>query len=139
MAPGALDALTKEMLYVAVSVSNQCGYCIASHTAAARKAGMTDATALLASPHGQAVLPGRARRPMARRRRRVGLDHGVAAAWSHDPELVFGRRAAAGRGREGHRRARRRRRGRGLQPDPGQGAGEGDHAILLIGSVTAPL
>ena len=43
MAPGALDALTKEMLYVAVSVSNQCGYCIASHTAAARKAGMTDA------------------------------------------------------------------------------------------------
>jgi AhpD family alkylhydroperoxidase len=43
MAPGALDALTKEMLYVAVSVSNQCGYCIASHTVAARKAGMTDA------------------------------------------------------------------------------------------------
>ena len=43
MAPGALDTLTKEMIYVAVSVSNQCGYCIASHTAAARKAGMTDA------------------------------------------------------------------------------------------------
>ena len=43
MAPGALDALTKEMLYVAVSVTNQCGYCIASHTVAARKAGMTDA------------------------------------------------------------------------------------------------
>ncbi len=43
MAPGALDLLTKEMIYVAVSVSNQCGYCIASHTAAARKAGMTDA------------------------------------------------------------------------------------------------
>jgi AhpD family alkylhydroperoxidase len=43
MAPGALQSLTKEMLYVAVSVSNQCGYCIASHTAAARKAGMTDA------------------------------------------------------------------------------------------------
>jgi AhpD family alkylhydroperoxidase len=42
MAPGELDPLTKEMLYVAVSVSNQCGYCIASHTAAARKAGMTD-------------------------------------------------------------------------------------------------
>jgi AhpD family alkylhydroperoxidase len=42
MAPGALDPLTKEMLYVAVSVSNQCGYCIASHTVAARKAGMTD-------------------------------------------------------------------------------------------------
>src|ERR1700744_6070919 len=40
MAPGALDALTKEMLYLAVSASNQCGYCIASHTAAARKAGM---------------------------------------------------------------------------------------------------
>ena len=43
MAPGALDALTKEMIYVAVSTSNQCGYCIASHTAAARKAGMTGA------------------------------------------------------------------------------------------------
>ncbi len=43
MAPGALDPLTKEMIYVAVSASNQCGYCIASHTAAARKAGMTDA------------------------------------------------------------------------------------------------
>src|SRR3954466_15133089 len=42
MAPGALDAVTKEMIYVAVSASNQCGYCIASHTAAARKAGMTD-------------------------------------------------------------------------------------------------
>jgi len=43
MAPGALDALTKEMIYVAISASNQCGYCIASHTAAARKAGMTAA------------------------------------------------------------------------------------------------
>ena len=43
MAPGALDPLTKEMIYVAVSATNQCGYCIASHTAAARKAGMTDA------------------------------------------------------------------------------------------------
>jgi AhpD family alkylhydroperoxidase len=42
MAPGALDPLTKEMVYVAVSVTNQCGYCIASHTAAARKKGMTD-------------------------------------------------------------------------------------------------
>ena len=43
MAPGALDALTKEMIYVAVSVSNQCDYCIASHTVAARKKGMSDA------------------------------------------------------------------------------------------------
>ena len=42
MAPGALDPLTKEMIYLAISASNQCGYCIASHTAAARKAGMTD-------------------------------------------------------------------------------------------------
>jgi AhpD family alkylhydroperoxidase len=42
MAPGALDALTKEMIYVAVSITNQCAYCIASHTAGARKAGMTD-------------------------------------------------------------------------------------------------
>src|SRR5207248_2692328 len=42
MAPGALDALTKEMIYLAVSASNQCSYCIASHTAAARKAGMSD-------------------------------------------------------------------------------------------------
>jgi AhpD family alkylhydroperoxidase len=43
MAPGALDPLVKEMLYVAVSVTNGCGYCIASHTAGARKAGMTEA------------------------------------------------------------------------------------------------
>lgn len=43
MAAGALDPLVKEMIYVAVSVTNQCGYCIASHTAAARKAGMSDA------------------------------------------------------------------------------------------------
>jgi AhpD family alkylhydroperoxidase len=43
MAPGALDARTKEMIYLAVSATNQCGYCIASHTAAARKAGMSDA------------------------------------------------------------------------------------------------
>ena len=41
MAPGALDPLTKEMIYVAVSATNQCAYCIASHTASARKAGMT--------------------------------------------------------------------------------------------------
>jgi len=42
MQPGALDPLTKELLYIAASVSNGCGYCIASHTAAARKRGMTD-------------------------------------------------------------------------------------------------
>ncbi len=41
MAPGRLDALTKEMIYLAVSATNQCPYCIASHTAAARKAGMS--------------------------------------------------------------------------------------------------
>ena len=43
MAPGALDPLTKEMLYIAVSVTNQCPYCIASHSASARSKGMTDA------------------------------------------------------------------------------------------------
>ena len=43
MSPGALDPLTKELIYVAVSTTNQCGYCIASHTAGARKQGMTDA------------------------------------------------------------------------------------------------
>jgi AhpD family alkylhydroperoxidase len=43
MTPGALDALTKEMIYLAVSVTNGCGYCIASHSAAARKAGMSEA------------------------------------------------------------------------------------------------
>ena len=43
MAPGALDPLTKEMVYLAVSVTNGCAYCIASHTAAARKAGMSEA------------------------------------------------------------------------------------------------
>jgi AhpD family alkylhydroperoxidase len=42
MAPGALDAVTKEMIYLAVSVTNGCAYCIASHTAAARKAGMSE-------------------------------------------------------------------------------------------------
>jgi AhpD family alkylhydroperoxidase len=43
MTPGALDPLTKELVYVAVSVTNQCSYCIASHTVAAQKKGMTDA------------------------------------------------------------------------------------------------
>ena len=43
MAPGALDPLTKEMVYLAVSVTNGCGYCTASHGAAARKAGMSEA------------------------------------------------------------------------------------------------
>ena len=42
MEPGALDPLTKEMLYLAVSIAQNCEYCIASHTAAARKRGMTD-------------------------------------------------------------------------------------------------
>jgi AhpD family alkylhydroperoxidase len=42
MAPGALDPLTKELVYVAVSVTNGCEYCIASHSAAARKKGMSD-------------------------------------------------------------------------------------------------
>jgi AhpD family alkylhydroperoxidase len=41
MAPGALDPLVKEMIYVAVSVTNGCEYCIASHTASARSKGMT--------------------------------------------------------------------------------------------------
>jgi len=43
MAPGALDPLVKEMIYVAVSVTNGCEYCTYSHTAGARKKGMTDA------------------------------------------------------------------------------------------------
>ena len=43
MAPGALSPLVKEMIYVAVSVTNNCGYCIASHTASARNAGMSEA------------------------------------------------------------------------------------------------
>jgi AhpD family alkylhydroperoxidase len=41
MKPGALDPLTKEMIYVAVSATNQCSYCVASHTAGARAKGMT--------------------------------------------------------------------------------------------------
>jgi AhpD family alkylhydroperoxidase len=41
MAPGALDPLTKELIYLAVSASNGCAYCTASHAAAAKKAGMT--------------------------------------------------------------------------------------------------
>jgi AhpD family alkylhydroperoxidase len=43
MGPGALDPLTKELLYVAVSASNGCHYCIASHGATARNKGMTEA------------------------------------------------------------------------------------------------
>ncbi|MFG1417553.1 carboxymuconolactone decarboxylase family protein [Xanthobacter sp. V0B-10] len=43
MAPGALDPLTKELIYVAVSITNGCGYCIASHSAAAARAGMSEA------------------------------------------------------------------------------------------------
>ena len=43
MAPGALDPMFKEMIAVAVSVTNGCEYCIRSHTLQARKAGMTDA------------------------------------------------------------------------------------------------
>jgi AhpD family alkylhydroperoxidase len=43
MAPGALDPLTKEMIYIAVSVTNNCNYCIASHTASAFGKGMSDA------------------------------------------------------------------------------------------------
>jgi AhpD family alkylhydroperoxidase len=43
MGPGVLDPLTKELLYVAVSASNGCRYCIASHGAAARRHGMTEA------------------------------------------------------------------------------------------------
>ena len=42
MAPGTLDALTKELIYVAVSITNSCEYCIHSHSASARKQGMSD-------------------------------------------------------------------------------------------------
>jgi AhpD family alkylhydroperoxidase len=42
MASGAIDSLTKEMIYIAVSATNGCGYCVNSHTASARKKGMTD-------------------------------------------------------------------------------------------------
>lgn len=42
MAPGALDPLTKELIYIAVSVTNQCRYCVASHSAAARKKGLSE-------------------------------------------------------------------------------------------------
>jgi len=42
MAPGALDPLTKELIYLAVSVTNSCGYCMASHGAAAKRLGMSN-------------------------------------------------------------------------------------------------
>ena len=42
MAPGTLDPLTKEMVYLAVSAANNCEYCTYSHTAGARRAGMTE-------------------------------------------------------------------------------------------------
>ena len=41
--PSALDPLTKELIYIAVSITNSCRYCVHSHTAAARSKGMTDA------------------------------------------------------------------------------------------------
>lgn len=41
--PSQLDPLTKELIYIAVSIANNCGYCVHSHTAAARARGMTDA------------------------------------------------------------------------------------------------
>jgi AhpD family alkylhydroperoxidase len=43
MAPGALDALTKEFIYLAVSAANNCQYCLHTHSHAARAKGMTDA------------------------------------------------------------------------------------------------
>ena len=43
VAPSAIDPLVKEMIYIAVSTANGCGYCIHSHTAAARAKGMTEA------------------------------------------------------------------------------------------------
>ena len=43
MGPGALDSLTKELIYIAVSATNNCTYCIRSHTASASSKGMTDA------------------------------------------------------------------------------------------------
>lgn len=43
VAPSALDPLTKELIYLAVSTANSCGYCVHSHTAAAKAKGMTDA------------------------------------------------------------------------------------------------
>jgi AhpD family alkylhydroperoxidase len=42
LAPGALDPLTKELIYIAVSATNSCSYCVHSHTAAARAKGMSD-------------------------------------------------------------------------------------------------
>ena len=42
MGPGVLDPVTKELIYIAVSVANQCSYCIASHSASARKKGLTE-------------------------------------------------------------------------------------------------
>jgi AhpD family alkylhydroperoxidase len=43
MAGGSMDALTKELIYLAISISNQCDYCIAAHTVSARKKGMNEA------------------------------------------------------------------------------------------------
>jgi AhpD family alkylhydroperoxidase len=56
MAPGAIDPLTKEMIYLAVSAAQSCEYCVRSHTAAARAKGMTDQQLLeLASVIGMAA------------------------------------------------------------------------------------
>ena len=64
MVLSALDPLTKEMLYVAVSIANSCSYCIHSHTAAAKAKGMTDAQHADLTPRG---LTGSQDQPFAKR------------------------------------------------------------------------
>ena len=85
MAPGALDPLTKEMVYVAVSVTNQCHYCIASHTARARKKGMTDAMFQeLMAVVGMANETNRLVGGISSRNRRTVQSLGYDAAQIHD-------------------------------------------------------
>ena len=62
-APGKLDPLTKELVYLAVSIANQCDYCIASHSAVARAKGMTEEiheefmAVVLAAQKGNKIAP----------------------------------------------------------------------------------
>jgi AhpD family alkylhydroperoxidase len=85
MAPGALDPLVKEMVYLAVSVANGCAYCVHSHTAAARAKGMTP------TQHGElmAVIA------MAMQTNALATATGVAPDAAFEAEDAAGERAPA--------------------------------------------
>ena len=112
MAPGRLDALTKEMVALAVSATNGCTYCIRSHTAAARKLGMDDAMLgelmAVVGTFNQT------------NRLADGYQVEVDVQLMRRPRAAPAQRPAgpAGRGRAGRRAARRNARPRPRSPQP---------------------